>query len=394
MLYRRFGRTELQMPVFSCGGMRYQYKWQDVPLDAIPAANQRNLEATIHRAFELGINHIETARDYGTSEMQLGLILPQLPREQLIVQTKVVVKDTPQEFLKTFEQSLKLLRLDYVDLLSVHGINLEQHLEACIAPGGLLDVIHKLQVQGKVRFVGFATHGPTDVIVRAIETNRFDYVNLHWYYINQLNWPAIVAAQERDMGVFIISPSDKGGHLHTPPAKLVELCQPLSPMVFNDLFCLSHPQVKTLSLGAARPSDFDEHLRTLDLLDRADEILPPIIQRLEQTGIDTFGEDWWKNWQVGLPKPEETPDRLNIPIILWLRNLALAYDMTEYAKARYNLLGAASHWFPGARAEDVNDSKLRPLLKNSPFAAQIPAILRETHTLLGAAAVKRLSQQD
>lgn len=129
MLYRRFGRTELQMPVFSCGGMRYQYKWQDVPLDAIPAANQRNLEATIHRAFELGINHIETARDYGTSEMQLGLILPQLPREQLIVQTKVVVKDTPQEFLKTFEQSLKLLRLDYVDLLSVHGINLEQHLK-------------------------------------------------------------------------------------------------------------------------------------------------------------------------------------------------------------------------------------------------------------------------
>lgn len=54
------------------------------------------------------------------------------------------------------------------------------------------------------------------MIVRAIETNRFDYVNLHWYYINQLNWPAIAAAQERDMGVFIISPSDKGGHLHTP----------------------------------------------------------------------------------------------------------------------------------------------------------------------------------
>lgn len=394
MLYRRFGRTELQMPVFSCGGMRYQHKWQDVPLAEIPVANQRNLEATIHRAFELGINHIETARAYGTSEMQLGQVLPQLPRDRIIVQTKVVVKDTPQEFLQTFEHSLKLLHLDYVDLLAVHGINLDEHIEACMAPGGLLDVIRQLQDQGKVRFVGFATHGPTEVIVRAVETNQFDYINLHWYYINQTNWPAIAAAKARDMGVFIISPSDKGGHLHTPPPKLVELCRPLSPMVFNDLFCLSHPQVNTLSLGAAKPSDFDEHLKTLDLLDRADELLPPIIHRLEQTGVDTFGENWWKNWRVGLPEPDETPDRLNIPIILWLRNLALAYDMTEYAKARYNLLGGASHWFPGSRADKVVDHELRSRLKDSPFADQIPQILRETHELLGGAAVKRLSQSD
>jgi predicted aldo/keto reductase-like oxidoreductase len=60
MKYRRFGRTELAMPVFSCGGMRYQFKWQDVPPQDIPAENQDNLEATIRRAVEIGINHIET----------------------------------------------------------------------------------------------------------------------------------------------------------------------------------------------------------------------------------------------------------------------------------------------------------------------------------------------
>ncbi len=67
MKYRRFGRTELAMPVFSCGGMRYQFKWQDVSPRAIPAENQDNLEATIRRALDLGINHIETARGYGSS---------------------------------------------------------------------------------------------------------------------------------------------------------------------------------------------------------------------------------------------------------------------------------------------------------------------------------------
>lgn len=381
------------MPVFSCGGMRYQYKWQDVPEREILSDNQANLEATIRRAFEVGIHHIETARGYGSSERQLGKILPQFPREQLIVQTKVAPEEDAKTFQRNFEESLDRLQLDYVDLLGIHGINLDQHLEWCTRPNGILAVVRKLQAQGKVRFVGFSTHGPTDVIVRAIETNEFDYVNLHWYYINQQNWDAIAAANRHDMGVFIISPSNKGGNLYAPPQRLVDLCAPLSPMVFNNLFCLSHSQVHTLSIGASRPTDFDEHLKTLAFIDHADELLPPILQRLEEAAIARLGENWWKNWRKGLPTVDQTPGRLNIPTILWLRNLAIAYDLVDYAKMRYNLLGAGSHWFPGAQAEAVDQAALRPLLKDSPFAHQIPDLLQETHELLGGEAVKRLSQQ-
>ena len=81
---------------------------------------------------------------------------------------------------------------------------------------------------------------------------------------------AVSFSKIQDMGVFIISPSDKGGQLYKPPQKLVNLCQPLSPMVFNDLFCLSHPQIHTLSIGASCPTDFDEHLKTLPLIEKAD----------------------------------------------------------------------------------------------------------------------------
>ena len=381
------------MPVFSCGGMRYQHSWKDVPPMVIPAENQRNLDATIRRSLDLGINHIETARGYGTSEIQLGKVLTKLPREKLIVQTKVSPKADPKEFRKNLDKSLNNLNLDYIDLLGIHGINTPDLIEYSVRLGGCLDEVKKLQEQGRIRFVGFSTHGPTDVIVKAIETDRFDYVNLHWYYINQFNWPAIEAANRHDMGVFIISPSDKGGKLYAPPPKLVELCQPLSPMVFNDLFCLSHPQVHTLSLGAARPSDFDEHLNVLPLLERADEILPPILEKLEGEAIKILGEDWVKTWHLGLPKPEETPDGINIKTILWLRNLTLAYNMVEYAKARYNLLGNGGHWFPGNRAASAGNFDLSKCLANSPHADRIPSFLAETHQLLGGTAQKRQSQQ-
>ncbi|MFB2897359.1 aldo/keto reductase [Aerosakkonemataceae cyanobacterium BLCC-F50] len=393
MQYRRFGRTNLSIPVFSCGGMRYQYKWKDVPGWCIPGDNQKNLEATIRRSIELGINHIETARGYGTSELQLGRILPKFPRHEIIVQTKIGPTAVPQEFAKAFEKSLSNLRLEYVDLLGIHGINNAELLDYTIRPGGCLEVAQKLQKQGRVRFIGFSTHAPTNIITQAIETNQFDYVNLHWYYINQNNWSAIEAARKHDMGVFIISPSDKGGQLYNPPKKLVDLCYPLSPMVFNDLFCLSHSQVHTLSLGAAKPTDFDEHLKTLPLLDQADEVLPPIIARLEAEAIKVLGETWVKTWHIGLPSQEETPGNINIPVILWLRNLALAYDMYDYAKMRYNLLGNASHWFPGQKANKVKQFDLRQCLINSPHADKIPALLAEAHQLLGGGEVKRLSQE-
>lgn len=392
MEYRRFGKTELLMPVFSCGGMRYQHSWQDVSPTKIPLTEQENVETTIRRALELGINHIETARGYGTSEMQLGRILPKLPREKLIVQTKVVPHPDAKEFQRKFQQSMEFLGLDYVDLLGIHGLNTLELLEDTLKPGGCLEVARQWQAEGKVRFIGFSTHGPTDVIVRAIETDEFDYVNLHWYYIYQNNWRAIEAANRHDLGVFIISPSDKGGQLYAPPQKLVDLCHPLSPMVFNDLFCLNHSQVHTLSVGASRPTDFDEHLKTLELLDRAEEVLSPILARLEAEAIASLGEDWVKTWDVGLPTPEATPGKINISTILWLRNLAIAYDMVEYGKMRYNLLGNGGHWFPGQNAAEVGKYNLSECLAGSPHGAKIPSLLADTHQLLGGASVQRLSQ--
>jgi hypothetical protein len=83
---------------------------------------------------------------------------------------------------------------------------------------------------------------------------------------------------------------------------------------------------------------------------------------------------------------------MNIPVMLWLRNLVLAFDMHEYGKMRYNLLGNGDHWFPGHNAAHLEPVSLAAAVKHSPLADKIPGWLRETHEMLDQAPVKRESE--
>ena len=393
MEFRRFGRTELQMPVFSCGGMRFQQGWGDLEPDAIEPDNQANLEATIRRSLEIGINHIETARGYGSSEMQLGRLLPSLPREKMIVQTKVGPSDDPKEFRANFEKSMAYLKLDHVDLLSFHGVNNAETLHQVVRRGGCLEEARKIQREGRANFLGFSTHATEPVITRACATGEFDYVNLHWYFVNDLNWPSVQEATRQDMGVFIISPADKGGKLYEPPAKMVDLCAPLSPMQWNDLYCLARPEVHTLSVGAARPSDFDEHVAALQWRGDA-ELVKQIEARLRDEMKRALGDDWCARWPEGIPEHHDVPGDVNVREILRLWTYAKSLDLTEWGKMRYNLLGNAGHWFPGQSAKDLDEAAIVPAISASPFAAKIPGILREAHEMLQGEEKKRLSESE
>ena len=385
------------MPILSLGGMRFQKSWDQLDFSEISSEEQNKVENILYLANKYGLSHIETAKYYGTSEIQLGMGFKNAKEIPNIIQTKIPPNSDPKIFEKDVMTSIEKLKVKRIDLLAIHGINTDEHLNQAVRDGGCIDVLRNLQKEKLIGSIGFSTHGKSSLIEKTISTNLFDYVNLHWYFINQENTKVINLANKYDLGVFIISPTDKGGHLHTPSIKMLELCKPLHPIVFNDLFCLRNQNVHTLSVGIAKKEDFDLHLEAVSLLSESEKFVPKIINRLTRESVNSLGLEWYKNWNRNLPSWEYTPGNINIPILLWLSNLIDWLDMEGFARSRYQLLGNGSHWFPGCNANlldvNVSESQLLKVLEGHMNPKKVIRKLRTLKEKFGDNVSKRLSKK-
>jgi predicted aldo/keto reductase-like oxidoreductase len=285
---------------------------------------------------------------------------------------------------QAIDQSLDRLQLDYLDGLAIHGINTWEHLEWVKAEKGCMQAIREAVADGRVRHVGFSTHGALEVILAAIATDVFEFVNLHYTYFFQRNGAAIDLAHSKDMGVFIISPADKGGLLYTPSETLEQLCQPFSPLELNYRFLLSDPKITTLSVGAATASELALPLAAADRVEPLSPDEKAVFQRLETHQAEALGSDRCSQCYACLPCPEG----IHIPEVLRLRNLAIGYDMTQFGRYRYRMFENAGHWFPGNKGNRCTDCG--DCLPRCPEALNIPALLRDTHERLNGKAGRRL----
>ena len=344
MEYRRFGRTNLDLSVITLGGMRYTGGF-DKPRTETPASLIDHAAEVTQLAFDHGINHIETAHGYSRSERAYGIVLNDVlkkPRDDYVLMTKGWATSV-EEVDALLDEQLTSLKTDRIDLYGLHGINTMERLEHALA---LMPAFRRYQEQGVIKHIGFSTHGPLDVICRTVLTNEFDFMNVHWYYFLQRNFAAIQLAESLDMGVFIISPNDKGGQLFNPSAKLSQLCQPLTPIQFNARFCLQHSTVHTLSFGLTEAAHFAEMEGIFPSSVPLDSETLAIKQALDQqVAVDPSCQ--YEGYDL-LPDPSN----INIPEVLRFRKMAKCYDMHDFATYRYNMLESKGHWFPGSFATD------------------------------------------
>ncbi len=123
-------------------------------------------EACVRRAFELGINFIDTANVYsgGAAESFLGEVLNGIPRDRYLLATKVYFPMSPADsglsaaqIRKQLDASLKRLRVDHVDLYQCHRYDLNTPLEETMA------ALTEAVAQGKARYIGFSEWNPSQI---------------------------------------------------------------------------------------------------------------------------------------------------------------------------------------------------------------------------------------
>jgi aryl-alcohol dehydrogenase-like predicted oxidoreductase len=156
MKYRKLGASDLEVSEISLGS------WLTYGV----GVEQDRARACVDRAFDLGINFIDTANVYGrgAAESVLGEVLAGRPRDSYVLATKVfgAMSDTDKglsavQIFKQIDASLQRLRVDYVDLYQCHRYDPETPLEETMQ--ALSEVVR----QGKARYIGFSEWSPQQI---------------------------------------------------------------------------------------------------------------------------------------------------------------------------------------------------------------------------------------
>lgn len=124
-------------------------------------------------AMDGGVTYIDTAYIYGNAEQVLGELVP-ARRDQLFLVTKVWT-DTAARAQQMFEESLRRLKVDHVDLVHIHHIG-DKNLDRVRADDGVLAYLLKQKAAGKLRFIGLSGHARPPRFVTMLETGHIDVV--------------------------------------------------------------------------------------------------------------------------------------------------------------------------------------------------------------------------
>jgi aryl-alcohol dehydrogenase-like predicted oxidoreductase len=289
MKYRKLGASDLNVSEISLGS----WLTYGVGVERDRAA------ACVDRAFELGINFIDTANVYGrgAAESFLGEALSARPRANYILATKVFGDMgggnqglSRAQIEKQLDDSLKRLRTDFVDLYQCHRYDPNTPLEET------MEALTRAVKSGKVRWLGFSEWSPAQIEAAIAMTGVHHFVSSQPQYsllwrlpekkvipisaangISQIVWsplgqgvltgkydpdkapPQDSRAASDKMSGFIKRLTEK------PVLEAVQLLKPLAAEAgctltqFALAWVLREPNVASAIVGASRPEQLDEN---------------------------------------------------------------------------------------------------------------------------------------
>jgi predicted aldo/keto reductase-like oxidoreductase len=158
----------------------------------------------VNRALDLGVNFIDTANGYSTSEERIGLAI-EGRRDEVILATKSGAGDR-ETARKHLDLSLKRLRTDYIDLWQFHGIMTLEKYSHIIAPGGAMEFAREALADGRIRHIGFSSHN-LETALKLVATDDFETVQFPFNFISDEAAQELVPlAKQYDVGFIAMKP--------------------------------------------------------------------------------------------------------------------------------------------------------------------------------------------
>jgi predicted aldo/keto reductase-like oxidoreductase len=329
MQYRKLGGTGVSVSALGFGGMR-------LPMESGHVVTDRAI-GIIHRAFDLGVNLIDTAVGYCHQESQVvvGKALKGW-RDEITLSTKNNYRgDDPKEWRAVLDQSLQRLDLDLIDIYNFHGLRLERFRNWEKLNHSPIDEMLRAKDEGCISHIGFSCHDTPGNMIELIDTGMFETLILQYNLLNRSNEEVIAHAGRRNVGIIVMGPVG-GGRLAAPSPTLMEMMdRPVASTAELALrFVLSNPNVSTALSGMSTMEMVEENVATASdsrplSADERKRIVAALEEKRRLSDLYCTG--------CGYCMP--CPNGVDIPRNFELVNYHRLYALEEYARDQYLRLG-------------------------------------------------------
>jgi hypothetical protein len=374
MQYRPFGRTGINISTLGFGAMRLPGN----PVDGKTVYDEELGIQIIQRAFELGVNYVDTAPYYcdGESEVIVGKALKGW-RDKVYLSTKNPIEDSSgANWRERLEKSLKKLDTDHIDFYHMWGIDWETYEKSIDVPNGPLAEAFRAKEEGLIRHISFSFHDVPESMIRLIDTGHFETVLCQYNLLDRANEQAIAHAHEKGLGVVVMGPV-AGGRLGMPSAAIKNLL----PGKINSSaeialrFVMANQGVTCALSGMSSMAMVEENARVAS---NAAPLTAAELLQIENSMNENkkLADLYCTGCKYCMPCPFD----VNIPLIFELMNEHRVYGLTEHAREQYAQIGK-NEWMPGKNAEACTECGLCET--KCPQSIEIRRQLKESHAALG-----------
>ncbi len=340
MEYRSFGKTGMTISRLGFGAMRLPM----TNIDGKDVVDEDKAIPMIHRAFELGVNYIDTAWFYcnGTSEIALGKALNGW-RDNVYVSTKYPVGNE-KSYRELLEIQLQKLQIDYLDCYHFHGIG-KGFLTHERRDEYIKDAI-KAKEEGLIRHISFSFHDSPEVMADIIDLGIFSSVLCQYNLLDRANEKALANAKSKGLGTVVMGPVGGGRIAGMDPEQAKKMGVEVKSSAELALrFVFANPNVDCAISGMNTMAMVDENAAV------ASNASPLTAQELQ--GIQAAMEEnkrladlYCTGCNYCVP---HCPQEVNIPHIFQAMNNYRIYGIRDHAQHMYNEIGGK--WVKGAKAD-------------------------------------------